>query len=304
VLSIGNITAGGTGKTPVVAYLASWYLKNGIRPVVLSRGYGRPATHALNDEGKLLQRLVPGLLQLQGPDRVALAVEAEALLAPDILLLDDGFQHRRLHRDLDVVLIDATNPFGYGAALPRGLLREPPTALRRADLLLVSRGELVQPEERHQLREQLRRLSQGKPIVEVAFEPVGLVDTSGHSFPLRAFYHRRVAAFCGIGNPSGFFALLRSAGLQLLVDYTFPDHHHYDDHTTTWLRRWAIESGADLLVTTEKDLVKLPSWPEGYPRLLALRIQVRVTRGRQLFHALLRRLIEPQLRRVEPRQAA
>src|SRR5438876_5539483 len=145
VISVGNLTAGGTGKTPCVEYLARFLQARGLRPAVLSRGYrgnGRP-----NDEALILEANLPDVPHLQGKDRVTRASQAVRVFGADVLILDDGFQHRRLRRDLDLVLIDAMNPWGHGRLLPRGLLREPISSLRRADAVIVTRLDQAQPAE-------------------------------------------------------------------------------------------------------------------------------------------------------------
>ena len=145
VVSVGNLTLGGTGKTPCVEYLARFYRDRGFRVAILSRGYGGgdAAGTGPNDEALVLEENLPDVPHLQGADRVALAGVAVEELEADLLILDDGFQHRRLARDLDVVLLDATDPFGQGRLFPRGLLREPASSLRRADAVLVSRCDQV-----------------------------------------------------------------------------------------------------------------------------------------------------------------
>ncbi len=300
VLSVGNITAGGTGKTPLVAYFANWFLAHGYRVAVLSRGYGRRLASGLNDEGELLRRLAPAAEQLQGKDRCELARRAEQELGADVLILDDGFQHRRLARDLDLVLIDATNPFGYGATLPRGLLREPPSSLKRADAVILTRGDLVSSRQRFALHTRLREVSGGRPVIDAVFEPRSLVDVDGRRRPLNECAHHRVAAFCGIGNSSAFFRSLRTLGLEPVWEVGFPDHHAYTEAECRVLAETARRRGASLLLTTDKDLVKLSAdWFDGIP-LRAVRIAVRFVSGGRLLHALLRQLLPNRLLRVQP----
>ncbi len=290
VISVGNITTGGTGKTPLVAYLARWLAHHGMRVVILSRGYGAGPDGELNDEGKVLKRLAPSAIQLQGRDRVALARYAEEHFGPAVLLLDDGFQHRRLHRHLDLVLVDATNPFGHGALLPRGLLREPATALQRADFLVLTRGNQVTSRRRFELRQELNRLSGNKPLIEATVEPVAWVSPAGQRLRLHELHARRALAFCGIGNPRAFLRQLEELGCQVVESVIFPDHHRYRPSDLQRIRRLAADCGADCLVTTEKDLVKLP--PRAFTRIpiYALRIELRLMTGAKLLHATLRQL--------------
>jgi tetraacyldisaccharide 4'-kinase len=256
VVSVGNLTAGGTGKTPVVALLANRFRDRGATPTLLSRGYrataGRP-----NDEALVLEHLCPGVPHLQTPDRVAAAAEAATRFGASVLILDDGFQHRRLARDLDIVLIDATNPFGYGHLLPRGLLREPIESLRRADLVLLTRADAVAEEAKRAIHRRLDQAAPGLPIVEITFPPVELVNTSGERRPLASLEEKPLLAFCGIGNPAGFARTLSTAGLRPAEVVAFPDHHPYDQADLDRLARRAHALGIDAAVTTLKDLVKI-----------------------------------------------
>lgn len=257
VISVGNLTTGGTGKTPFTAYLARRLQEGGLRPGLLSRGY-RALNDAENDEKLVLDRLCPGVVQVQQPDRVAGAQRAVRELGCDVLLLDDGFQHRRLRRDLEIVLIDALRPWGFGHLLPRGLLREPLASLKRADLIVLTRAELVSPEQRHLLRETLQQAAPTVPVAEVAFRPGRLLNATGGTATLESVAGRRCLAFCGIGNPDGFAATLRSAGVVAELQ-AFPDHYHYQAADWNRLRQRARDQDAQVLVTTLKDLVKLPA---------------------------------------------
>lgn len=262
VISVGNLTAGGTGKTPVVAMLANHFRRWGVNVTLLSRGYrsleadGHEAT---NDEARVLERLCPGVPHLQQPDRVAAAGEAVAQHHAELLILDDGFQHRRLARDLDIVLIDATNPFGYGRLLPRGLLREPIAALRRADLVLLTRADAATLEAKSSILETIHGVVPRLPVVEVAFPPTGLVNPSGQRQPLERLDETPTLAFCGIGNPAGFEKTLAAAGLHPAGVIAFADHHHYRPADLFRLSQRADALGAGAAVTTLKDLVKLRS---------------------------------------------
>lgn len=270
VVSVGNLTAGGTGKTPVVGLLASHFRRWGVNVTILSRGYKsltepRPSARSPlplgsqgNDEARVLDRLCPGVPHIQQPDRVAAAAEAVSRGA-ELLILDDGFQHRRLARDLDIVLIDATNPFGYGNLLPRGLLREPVESLRRADLILLTRANTVSPERKRLTVEAIRAVAPGPPVVEIDFPVTGLSNASGERRPVEHLEETPVLAFCGIGNPDGFGATLAAAGLRPAELIPFPDHHHYGPADLGRLWRRADAYGAAAAVTTLKDLVKIRS---------------------------------------------
>jgi tetraacyldisaccharide 4'-kinase len=256
VVSVGNLTVGGTGKTPMVAYLARLAVSLGRRPVILSRGYGAQAGGP-NEEALELERLCPGVPHVQNSDRRR-ALEAWAAANPcDLAILDDGFQHRRLARDLNIVLVDATAPFGYGHVLPRGLLREPPSALRRADMAVITRAELVETPALADLRQQLAGLlAPGTPVLVAKNCPTRLALANGTSHDLAWLRGREVAAACGIGNPAAFAATLRAAGATVRLFRAFPDHYAYTAEDLAQLLKAAEAVGAKRLVTTGKDFVK------------------------------------------------
>jgi tetraacyldisaccharide 4'-kinase len=288
VVSIGNLTAGGTGKTPMVAALAEWFTSRGVRPVILSRGY-RSLSDAVNDEKLVLDQLCPNVVHLQSPDRVASAAEAYAAHGAEVLLLDDGFQHRRLARDLDIVLIDALDPWGWGHLLPRGLLREPRTALKRADLVLLTRADQCADKHKKRLLNEIRAAWNGRLPVEVIFRPVGLINSAGETRPIDSIAGP-VAAFCGIGNPEAFRRSLETGGFQgrLLGPRAFEDHHHYAPSDLAALADWAQSAGASALITTHKDLVKIPRTDLGGVPLWALAIRAEITAGREELESQLR----------------
>jgi tetraacyldisaccharide 4'-kinase len=291
VVSIGNLTAGGTGKTPMVAAIADWFTSRNVRPVILSRGY-RSLENAVNDEKLVLDQLCPDVAHLQSPNRVKSAQAACATHRAQVLILDDGFQHRRLARDLDIVLIDALDPWGAGYLLPRGLLREPKSALKRADLIVLTRADHCEPGTKERILSEIRRASHSRPLIEASFEPVGLTNASGAMTQVESIAGS-VVAFCGIGNPEGFRKTLRGAGMESrLVEFrTFPDHHHYTTTDLDDLARWARNLGADTLITTQKDLVKIPQSDLAGSPLWALTIRARITAGQDQLDGLLERLV-------------
>jgi tetraacyldisaccharide 4'-kinase len=265
VISIGNITVGGTGKTPVTGYIARYLLAQGQRVAVLSRGYGGSlegqtcvvsdgaavmlSALECGDEPYLLATTIPGLMVVIGPDRYAAGQMAMQQLSPDIFLLDDGFQHLRLHRDLDILLQDFTRPFGNGLSLPAGILREPSSAARRADLLLYTRtpdGAVTSSNQRdipicisHHTLANLLPLNGGAPV------------------DFESCRGATVLACAGIADPEAFFDGLRRKGLNLVQCLTFPDHVAYTKERCDELADAMKTSGAELLITTEKDGVKL-----------------------------------------------
>lgn len=280
VVSVGNLTLGGTGKTPMVEWVARWYRERDVRVAILSRGYGGEG--GLNDEGRVLEANLPDVPHLQDRDRVALSRIAEEELEAQLAVLDDGFQHRRLARDLDLVLLDALDPFGLGRVFPRGLLREPVGSLRRADVMILSRADLVPKEARETIRARALRASGGRPWVESRHAPLDLVDANGEATPLADLGSRRIAAFCGIGNPEGFRRTMAHLGVDLDSPgglRVFPDHHAYSAGDVADLARWARDGRAELVLTTQKDLVKLRDVTIGGVPLRALRIGLEILEG-------------------------
>lgn len=276
VVSVGNLTAGGTGKTPCVEYVARYYRQRDLRVAILSRGYGSAAGR--NDEARVLEENLPDVPHLQGADRVALAAVAVAELESEVLVLDDAFQHRRLARDLDLVLVDATDPWGHGHLLPRGLLRDRPRRLRRAGVVVLTRCDQVPAAELGKLREAVTRLAPGVPVAETTHRPVELVN--GDVAPLDRLRGRPVAAFCGLGNPEAFRRTLLGLGARVGAFRTFPDHHAYTradvEDLTAWARRQATDC---VVVTTQKDLVKLRLTRLGPCEVWALRVRLHVEAG-------------------------
>src|SRR5207245_6261602 len=175
VVSVGNLTVGGTGKTPCVEYVAGFYRGLDLRVAVLSRGYGGDGGR--NDEALVLEENLPEVPHLQGADRVALARTAVEELESEVLVLDDGFQHRRLQRDLDLVLVDATNPWGHGYLFPRGLLREPLRRLRRASVVLLTRCDQVDERTRMQIQETIASHAPTVPVARTTHEPIELTNS-------------------------------------------------------------------------------------------------------------------------------
>ncbi|MCI0640884.1 MAG: tetraacyldisaccharide 4'-kinase [Gemmataceae bacterium] len=293
VVSVGNLTLGGTGKTPCVEYIARLYRDRDQRVAVLSRGYGARAGR--NDEALVLEENLPDVPHLQGADRTALARTAVEELDSEILVLDDGFQHRRLERDLDVVLIDASNPWGFGRLFPRGLLREPVSGLKRAGAVLLTRCDLVEPEVLQQIRQRVERMAPGKPIANTTHRPAGWINAQGQSRRLDAFTQVPVAGFCGIGNAEAFRQTLTKVGVRLIEWRVFPDHHEYTRADIESLRSWARALPTQaVLAATQKDLVKIRLERLGERELWALKIELQVYEGEEAFHEMLSNVIQPR----------
>jgi tetraacyldisaccharide 4'-kinase len=292
VVSVGNLTVGGTGKTPCVEYVARFYRGRDVRVAILSRGYGSEGGR--NDEARLLEENLPDVPHLQGPDRVALAQTAVEELESELVILDDGFQHRRLARDLDLVLIDATAPWGHGYLLPRGLLREPPDSLRRAGVVLITRCDQVAPAALRAIIERVNRIAPGVPVARTRHAPVELVNSLGEVAPLALLRERPVAAFCGIGNPEAFRRTLQDQGATVRDFRTYPDHHAYTRDDIEALRAWSREQPAGTaVVTTQKDLVKVRLALLGECPLWAARVRLHVEDGLEALQGKLNAVITP-----------
>jgi tetraacyldisaccharide 4'-kinase len=279
VISVGNITTGGTGKTPLVEWVCRAIRDMKVsdhetKVCVLTRGYGRENSSAqvvvsdgvnvlaserqAGDEAFLLARdLIGAAAVISNADRVAAGRWAETHLGTEVFVLDDGFQHRRLSRDLDVVVIDSTNPWGGGRLLPLGRLREPLTSLSRANCVVITRAEQVDNLE--SIRQTIRRVATDVPVFvsRMVTSAARWLDNRDHEAVIRR--SKCVAAFCGIGNPESFFEHLRRDGYELLLTRRFPDHHNYRQTEINQLIADAQSRGAESMVTTTKDATKLSS---------------------------------------------
>lgn len=289
VVSVGNLTLGGTGKTPMVEWVARWYRAQGVRVTILSRGYG--GAEGLNDEGRVLDENLPDVPHLQGADRVALARVAVEELESELLVLDDGFQHRRLARALDLVLLDALDPFGLGRLFPRGLLREPVRSLRRAGVVVLSRADLVAAEDRAAIRREAERRAGPLRWVEARHAPRSLINADGPPAPVSDLAGKAMAAFCGIGNPEAFRRTVEALGARVADFRAFADHHAYTAADVSALAAWARGLGADLALTTQKDLVKLRVSSLGAVPLRAVGIGLEVLAGNDVLDEALAPLV-------------
>lgn len=270
VISVGNLTLGGTGKTPTTVWLATQLMARGLRVAVLSRGYGGSAEGTVRvvsdgkkilltpeeagDEPYLLARKVPGLMVVIGADRYQAGLLALAELEPDIFILDDGFQHLRLRRDLNLLLMDCARPFGNGRVLPAGFLREPERAAQRADLVLLTR---CPDGEAHPAP------VPGKPTCRSRHRLAGFMPLEGGELrPFSDLKGMRGMAFAGIADPGSFFDTLGSEGAPLVTTLAFSDHICYGDDEIAAICRLKTASRSTYLITTEKDAVKLTSFAD------------------------------------------
>ena len=280
VISVGNITTGGTGKTPAVIALAGKAKEYGYQPCILTRGYmGKKkgpcfiskGTGALldadeaGDEPVLMAQRLKGVPIVKGKDRYEAgmfaidefkSIQHSAFKIQKLLfILDDGFQHWRLHRDLDILLIDGTNPFGNGKLLPSGILREPLNEIRRSDVIALTRhtpGAAVEP-----VINEIKKYNTSAPVFVSGHRPKCLKTISGAELPLNALNGKKVLGFCGIGNPGSFKKTLVDINADLRDFIIFRDHYKYNLNNISAVKRAAERVNADWIVTTEKDIMKL-----------------------------------------------
>jgi tetraacyldisaccharide 4'-kinase len=292
VVSVGNLTVGGTGKTPMTIEIVQRLRAMGRRPAVLTRGY-KAADGAEADEVLELRAVLPDTPVVVDADRVAGAARARREHHADCLVLDDGFQHRRIARDLDVVLIDALRPWGGGCVLPAGRLREPMGSLRRADLLVISRANQVEPARVEEILATLRRYAPDTRALQAAVEIDGLVDRNAESIGAEPLGGQRLLAVSGLGNPETFERLVRSLTNTPCASMRFPDHQRYGTDELARILASARESDAGIVVTTRKDWVKLRGvWPADAPQLARLDVRVRWPDGGEELDARLREVME------------
>ncbi len=322
VISVGNLTLGGTGKTPMVEWIVRLYREQGKQVGILSRGYA--GRNGPNDEALELEWKLPGVPHLQGADRVATARRAIREYGCQVLVLDDAFQHRRLGRDLDIVLLDALEPLGYERVFPRGMLREPVQELARADVIALSRADLLTADQRSAIQNRVMKLSPTAVWIEIVHAPLGLVRAEGTSAklpstsrsgkgsieqtpafggktgkieipitaqpgregvgnmqPLDTLQGRRVLAFCGVGNPAGFRHTLEVCGYEVVEFHEFPDHHVYTPGDLRALEAASEHAGAEVLLCTQKDLVKIGTARLVDRPLWAIRVGIDFLAGRE-----------------------
>lgn len=284
VISIGNLTTGGTGKTPMVLWLAERLLAEGKKPGILTRGYRGEAstTGSSSDEVQLLQARLG--------DRVAFGIGADRFARGNELvkhgvewfILDDGFQHLRLARDVDIVLIDATNPFGGGHLLPAGRLREPKVAISRADIVVITRSRHAPAVEAA-----IRRESRA-PIfyASVRLDSVVPWRSEDAEREIPRLQEKKLFAFCGIGNPAAFVANLREWGFQIVTERFFPDHHRYTLEDVQVIESEARATGADALICTEKDAFNLANAQFQSFDVSYCRISLEIDRAEEFWQAI------------------
>ena len=320
VVSVGNLTVGGTGKTPVAEMLARELQRRGRRVAILSRGYKsvpRPFMQRLRnklfrhldlfpprivsdgkevlldsrragDEPHMLAKNLPGVCVLVDKDRVKSGLHALRHFESDILLLDDGLQYQRLRHGIDVVLIDRQSPFGNERLLPRGTLREPPANLSRASYIIVTKSG---PEPDEVLLARLRTLNRTAAIIECSHAPRHWEDLkTGVKFPLGHLRGRHVGALSGIARPESFEEGVRQLGAVVEVSKAFADHHRFTKKEILRFLEWCDRRSLDALVTTEKDAVRFPDIDQPQVPMLFLRVEIEILRGGSHWEELLARL--------------
>jgi len=268
VFSVGNITTGGTGKTPLVIWLCNYLTQNlnlktkNYGCAILTRGYkatqnSKLKTQNYGDEPAIIAESCPQAKVIINPDRVAGAVEAVDKSGAKILIMDDGFQHRRLARDLDIVTVDATLPFGYGRLLPAGMLREPISALKRTNAVVITRGDQVTEVELAELEQKLQHINPKMIIARSIHAPVCAKSTEDKRIDVEKLKDKRIFAFCGIGNPDAFFETIKGLGCELVGSKIYNDHHHYTENDIADIYNQAKRLKVDLIITTQKDWPKI-----------------------------------------------
>jgi len=249
VISIGNISWGGTGKTPMTEAVAKHFVQKGKKPAVLIRGYG-------DDEVYMLQDKLRGVAVLAGRDRIKTARQAQDEHSVDTIILDDGFQHWRMGRDLDIVLVDASFPFGNKKIIPAGILREPLSSLGRADMFVLTNAELA--EDLSVLKSELNKYNSQAQLYEAKHVPVSLSNAIiKERQELATLKDRRIGLLCGIANPDSFERVVSSLDAKVFLKFYFTDHHHYRKADLERLEKTCLDKGINTVVTTEKDLPRL-----------------------------------------------
>lgn len=314
VISIGNVTAGGTGKTPVTEIFARTLAAEGRKVAILSRGYRRKEApwwqrvfmqvvtpplvvsdgkHVLldsavgGDEPYMLASNLPGVAVVVDRNRVKAGRYAIKRLGCDTLILDDGFQYQKLKHSVEVVLVDSTNPFGNGHMLPRGVLREPARNLKRADIIFLTkcRGDVSA------VKAEIRRYNDTAEIVECNHTPKSLKDVwSREEYPLSWLEGKTVCTLSGIASPKGFENSLRRLGAKVVWCERYADHHRYDSSEILYALNRTADMGSDALVTTEKDAVRFPRFETVPVRCLYLRIAIEILSGRENFNQIIDRI--------------
>ncbi|MDD4954332.1 MAG: tetraacyldisaccharide 4'-kinase [Candidatus Omnitrophica bacterium] len=293
VISVGNITLGGTGKTTLVGYIAGYLKSRGYKVAILSRGYKKSGTGqgAMGDEPCMLSRKLPDIPVLVDTDRVRSANSAIRDYAADTVILDDGLQQWRIRKDLEIVTIDSRNPFGNRRLIPRGILRQPLSSLRCADIFVLTKTNLAANTD--SIKEELRGLNPRAAIIESGHIPAGFYNISEPQALLDAAVLKglTVTLFSGIGDPQSFEDLISSLGIKIGLSFRFPDHYSYAGPDLNKIAADSEDKGINIIVTTEKDAARIDGIGNLKPgiRILVLRIALEI-KDEEEFHGRLLRL--------------
>lgn len=270
VISVGNLTWGGTGKTPLVEYLARRVIERHRTPLVLTRGYGM-------DEIEQLKVHLPNVRIGVGKERYQVARGISKKERIDVAILDDGFQHWKMMRDIEIVTVNAINPFGNGRLFPRGVLREPREALKRASVVVLTHVNLINPEELTKLKDQIRQLAPHSFLVESYLEPLFFYRASKRSrISLQQLIQKKVATFSAVGSPRSFQLLLAELDIKAVRNFEFCDHHPFTRRELEEIKEVSQRSGLSEIITTEKDFYRSPALITEIldPLVLATRLQI------------------------------
>ena len=283
VISIGNITVGGTGKTPLVIWLAKNLQNKGLKSIILIRGY-MPKGSKVSDEVDMINEQIPYIPVIAGPDRVAHIREAEDILPADLYICDDAFQHWPLDRDLDIVVIDAVNPFGNGYLLPAGVLREPLSSLKRADVFILTK--IDGSNQIQSLSTMLTKINPKALILESRYKSAGAIDVfDGEVLPEDFLKEKQVVGFCAVGDPVSFESSLKNSGAESSKLFIYMDHHIYNKDDIQRMIGFCRTKNIEILVTTHKDAVKMRIFKDMFAgiRLVYMPIQLEITKGSDEF---------------------
>ncbi|MFQ5714849.1 MAG: tetraacyldisaccharide 4'-kinase [Candidatus Scalinduaceae bacterium] len=294
VISIGNITTGGTGKTPLVEFSAKYLQKKGRKVAILSRGYGdqnhsltndNPKTKEfVNDEYLILRENLKDVPTLLGRDRVQNAKKAIKDHDVDCLILDDGFQHLRIKRDLDIVVIDSLNPFAEEILIPRGTLREPLKNLNRADLFVLSHCSLNDEDTLKSIYAKLHHINPDIPVCESIHKPVNIDRIKDNSLLEPEWLKgKKIYGLCAIGNPESFASTLRELGADVIRLRVFHDHHSYTQEELDGVITEAKALDTDAIVVTQKDVVKIRNRNINDANILSLKVEMQITKGMEYY---------------------
>jgi tetraacyldisaccharide 4'-kinase len=255
VISVGNVTTGGTGKTPLVIWLCGLLETKSLKCAILTRGY-KVRGGKIADEPVILAKSCPGAKVIANSNRLEGAGRAVAEFGTEVLVMDDGFQHRRLRRNLDIVAVDATYPFGFGRVLPSGMLREPAKALRRAGAVVITRYNQVTDEQAGELEKTIRQLAPDAAIAKAVHNHSYARAARGQTLSIAELKEKAIFAFCGIGNPDAFLGRLGESGFNIVGSKVYNDHHDYSSEDVRDIYEQARSCGANLVLSTQKDWVK------------------------------------------------